>query len=213
LRLQPTDQVVDIGCGTGLFSGALYTKAGLTQNILAVEQSEAMLNHAQTWPGLTTYGADALSFVQDQAIRYNKVLMKEVVHHIRSADLPQLYRGVYQQLHQGGILVTVTRPAIVHYPFFQAALELWQKKQPPVEPFVKKMEDAGFSVSYQTYYYPVQIAKTQWLEMIRNRFWSTFSYFNDEELEAGLAELEAKYAQTDTLYFDEALILIEAVKS
>jgi hypothetical protein len=92
-------------------------------------------------------------------------------------------------------------------------LELWQKKQPPVEPFVKKKEDAGFSVSYQTYHYPVQIAKNQWLEMIRNRFWSTFSYFNDEELEAGLASFSAKYAQTDTLYFEEALIFIESVKS
>jgi hypothetical protein len=55
---------------------------------LAVEQSEAMLNHAQTLLGLTTHCADALSFAQDHAIRYEKVLMKEVVHHIPLADLP-----------------------------------------------------------------------------------------------------------------------------
>jgi len=213
LRLKPTDQVVDLGCGTGLFSSVLYTKAGLTQNILAVEPSQSMLNHAQTLPGLTTHCADALSFVQDHAIRYDKILMKGMAHHIPLADLPQLYRGIYRQLHQGGILLTVTRPVIVYYPFFQAALELWPKKQPPADPFVKQMKGADFSVSYQTQAFPVQIAKKQWLEMIRNRFWSTFSYFNDEELEAGLAELEAKYAQTDTLYFEDALIFIEAVKS
>ena len=213
LRLKATDQVVDLGCGTGVFSSVLYTKAGLTQNILAVEPSQSMLNHAQTLPGLTTHCADALSFVQDQAIRYDKILMKGMVHHIPRADLPQLYRGVYQQLHQGGILVTVTRPVIVYYPFWKAALERWQKQTYPVDTLVKDMCGAGFSVSYQTYYYPVQIAKNQWFEMIRNRFWSTFSYFNDEELEAGLAELKAKYAQTDVLKFEEALILIEAVKS
>lgn len=213
LRLQPTEQVVDLGCGTGVFSTLLYTEAGLRQNILAVEPSQSMLNHAQTLPGITAHCTDALSFAQDQSIRYDKILMKEMVHHIPRADLPKLYRGIYRQLQQGGILLTVRRPAIVHYPFFQAALDLWPKKKSPVETLVKQMEGAGFSVSYQTYDYPVQIAKQQWFEMIKNRFWSTFSYFNDEELAAGLAELAAKYAQTDVLYFADSLMFIEAVKS
>ena len=76
LRLQPTDQVVDLGCGTGVFSTLLYTEGGLTQNILAVEPSQSMLNHAQTLPGLTPHCAEALSFAQDDAIRYDKILMK-----------------------------------------------------------------------------------------------------------------------------------------
>lgn len=214
LRLQPTEQVVDLGCGTGGFTSALYTKAGLTQNILAVEPSQSMLNLAQTLPGIAVYCSDAQSFVRDRALRYDKALMNGVIHHIPSRDLPELYLGIYRQLHQGGILLTVTRPGIVHYPFFPAALDRWKKQtqEHTVYILVENMEKAGFSVSYETYYYPVQIAKNRWLEMIRNRFWSTFSYFNDEELEVGIAELENKYAQTDILQFEEALIFIEAVK-
>jgi cyclopropane fatty-acyl-phospholipid synthase-like methyltransferase len=215
LRLQPTDQVVDLGCGTGVFTSELYTKAGLTKNILAVDSSQSMLNLAQNLPGLTIHCSEMQSFAQDSSIRYDKTLTKENIHHIPLKELPELYRGIYRQLHQGGILLTVTRPVIVHYPFFQAALERWvkQTQSHKICILAKYMEETGFSVSYQTYYYPVQIAKNQWLEMIRNRFWSTFSYFNDEELEAGITELATEYDQTDILKFEEALIFIEAVKT
>ena len=212
LQLKPTDQLVDLGCGTGGFSSLLYSKAALTQNVLAVEPNQLMLNHAQAWPGLTTHCTDAFSFVQDHAIRYDKILMNKMIHHLRSADLPQLYRGIYQQLRQGGILVTVTRPTIIDIPFFQAALEEWQKQAHPTDTLVKDMSAAGFEVSYQACYYPVQIAKTQWFKMIKRRFWSTFSYFNDQELEAGLAELESKYAQTEILKYQDPVTFIQAVK-
>ncbi len=53
LGLKPTDKVVEVGCGTGRFTSDLYTEAGLTQNILAVDPSQSMLNEAQTLPGIT----------------------------------------------------------------------------------------------------------------------------------------------------------------
>ncbi len=140
--------------------------------------------------------------------------MKEVIHHIPLIDLPEVYGGIYQQLDQGGILLTVTRPVIVHYPFFQAALEVWVKQTQAytVDALVTYMKKTGFSVSEQIHHYPVQISKNQWFEMLRNRIWSTFSYFSDEELEAGITELMTKYAQTDTLTFKEELIFIQVVK-
>ena len=41
--------------------------------------------------------------------------------------------------------------------------------------------------------YIVEMSKAKWLDMVRARFWSTFSHFNDEELKAGVAELEAQF--------------------
>ncbi len=138
--------------------------------------------------------------------------MIEIIHHIDSADLPSLYKGIYQQLRKGGILLTITRPNIVHYPFFQAALDIWSQFQPDSEIYVQLQKEAGFSVNCQTYDYPIQIPKTQWLEMIKNRFWSTFSHFNDEELQAGLIELENKYAKAEVLNFVDTLVFIEALR-
>ncbi|MEM7127033.1 MAG: class I SAM-dependent methyltransferase [Chloroflexota bacterium] len=212
MRLNPEDKVVDLGCGTGVFSSTLYMNAGLSNPVLAVEPSQAMLDQAQNLLGIKPFCANAVTFAQQPKIRYDKILMKGMIHHVPLVDLPQLYRGVYQQLRPQGLLLTVTRPTFVHYPFFPAALAVWEKHQPPAELFVEEQERAGFSVSYQTHSYPVYLPKQQWFAMIRSRFWSTFSYFDDNELRAGIAELEEAYADQDYLSFTDELIFITAVK-
>lgn len=210
--LSPEDHVVDIGCGTGIFSSTLYTNAGLLNPVLAVDPGRAMLDQAKNLLGIKPFCADAMTFVQQADIRYNKILMKGMIHHVPTADLPQLYSGVYQQLYPQGLLLTITRPTFIRYPFFQEALTVWAKYQPPAELFVEEQEKAGFSVSYQTHSYSLYLPKQQWFTMIRNRFWSTFSYFNDEELAAGIAELEEKYAGQDYFCFADDLIFIKAMK-
>jgi hypothetical protein len=48
--------------------------------------------------------------------------------------------------------------------------------------------------------------------MVRNRFWSTFSKFTDEEIEDEIAELEIAYAGAEDLEFKEKLLLLVGVK-
>ena len=49
--------------------------------------------------------------------------------------------------------------------------------------------------------------KEQWFHMIRSRFWSTFSHFNDEELEDGIDELKIILAYQINVSFTEELLL------
>jgi cyclopropane fatty-acyl-phospholipid synthase-like methyltransferase len=212
LQLKPSDQVVDIGCGTGTFTTALYDKAHLNQEILGVDLSPDMLKQANSLKGVITHCADAVSFAQLHEYQYDKILMMGIIHHIEQANLPTLYTGLYQQLRKGGKLLTLTRPSVIHFPFFQAALDIWPQFQPDSKIYVQLQKKAGFSVNCLSYDYPVQIPKTQWFKMIKNRFWSTFSHFNDEELQAGLMELENKYDQVDILNFVDTLVFIEALR-
>ncbi len=212
LQLTPSDQVVDLGCGTGTFTSALYDEANLNQDILGVDSSPAMLKPANTLKGVMTHCADAVSFAQLNEYQYDKVLMMGVIHHIEPDNLPTLYNGLYRQLRKGGKLLTVTRPAVVHYPFFQAALDIWPQSQLDSKIYVKLQQNAGFRVNCQTYDYPVTISKKDWFEMIKNRFWSIFSHFNDEELQAGLMILEREYIHVDILQFVDTLVFLEALR-
>jgi hypothetical protein len=99
-------------------------------------------------------------------------------------------------------VVIMTRKATAdHYPFFRAARDEWCKHQEGPEFYVEAMkrgaEEAfakigclSLSVSIREASYPVRIGKARWFDMIRSRFWSTFSHFSDEEIETGLAQLD-----------------------
>jgi hypothetical protein len=59
--------------------------------------------------------------------------------------------------------------------------------------------------------YPCAVDLKSWLGMVRNRFWSTFSNFTDEELEAGCATIaEEARVEDGRVHFEERLVFISA---
>lgn len=71
----------------------------------------------------------------------------------------------------------------VDYPLFTRARQIWKEHQPHHSVFVSAMEAAGFDVEVAVQEYPASLPKATWLAMMRSRFWSTFSYCSDAELE------------------------------
>ena len=218
LELAPSSRLVDIGGGTGRFAQLLREAGGLEQEALCVDPSAGMLEEASKIPGITTECAGGLEFAQKAGETYDRALIKEVVHHLPDDDLREMFRGIYAQLSVGGVCVTCTRPHVVQYPFFDAALEVWKRQQPPMEHYVSIMEEAGFQVSCEVCDYPATLGTEWWLEMVGNRFWSTFSHFSDEELAAGIAEIKEKHGTTasgepaETISFTEQMVFITASK-
>ena len=51
-----------------------------------------------------------------------------------------------------------------------------------------------------------------WITMIRNRFWSTFSEFDDDNIEKGINEIKKRFEQSSFVNFSEKYVLIVAQK-
>ena len=215
LELQATDKLVDIGGGTGRFASLLHEEANLEQNVLCVDPSVGMLKAAKKLEGVKVICSGGVEFAKT-AQKYDKALIKEVVHHLPDDDLREMYSGIFAQLLPGGICLTVTRPHVVQYPFFEAAHKVWQENQKTKEHYIELQMNAGLSakigVTYEMVECPVTLTRDWWLEMVQNRFWSTFSNFSDEELAAGLNEIKEKYAESPTISFTEQMVFIIARK-
>jgi len=206
----PRLRVADVGGGTGNFSQELADHAQLATPVLCVDNSPDMLAAAVQRPGVQPVCADALTFATSAGQCYDRALLKEVVHHLPAADVTPMYAGLAKQLTPGGVCCTVTRPQEVDYPLFEAARGVWRDKQPAVADLEAAMRAAGFcDVTVETATYRAVMPKQRWFAMVRDRFWSTFSNFSDDELAAGIAELEARFAgQEDVVFNDRLLFLI-----
>lgn len=88
--------------------------------------------------------AEAFAALPAAQQSYDRLLLKEVVHHIAAPGVGPMYHGFFKQLRAGGVAVTVTRPQEVDYPLFEAARAVWRANQPPAELYTAAMEAAGF---------------------------------------------------------------------
>jgi len=209
---EATLRVVDIGGGTGNFTQKVREAAKLQGDVLCVDNSQEMLNLAASREGVATLLDDAVNFSQRPEQRYDRALLKELVHHIPQGDLLKMYEGIFSQLPPGGVALSVTRPHEVDFPLFAAAHDVWRRNQPPHAVFTEAMSAAGFEVSMEEHTYTATLPKERWLAMVRSRFWSTFSYFTDEEMEQGVSELEETYREASEVTFNDRLLFLVARK-
>jgi hypothetical protein len=154
---------------------------------------------------------------------YNHILLKEVVHHFDSKERVGIFTGLLNGMlssdeegKDNASLLIVTRPQIeIDYPMWPAAKEVWAANQPSADDIESDLHSAGFKyIRRDIKSYPCGIKLETWLGMVRNRFWSTFSHFTNEEIEVG-CDIIAKEARPDEegkVKFEERLLFITAKK-
>lgn len=205
LRIESTDIVADIGCGTGLYARGI---AGHASAVVCVDQSEPMLarvpSDERMVPVIAGVEDVAAGRVRLPHERYDAMLLKEVLHHV--ADRAGVIAGLARLLRPGGRMLVVMLPPTVGYPLFDAALEVFARQQPDPAGIAEDMRASGLGtdVSYESF----QLAFTteKWLSMVRDRYMSLLSHFDDVQLEAGVAEIRqahpgGRIAFADTFAF------------
>lgn len=209
LSLQEDDVLVDLGCGTGMYSVDLLEQVPLRHPVIGVDPFEEMLAHIPEEAAITPVADDALSF-SERPGSYDKILMKEAVHHVDERE--RLFANLYERLTPGGILLLVHVPPWVEYPLFSAALERCLTWHADPDELVPQLSDAGFSVERDTLAYEHALPKELYFDMVRGQYMSVLTSFSDEEMAAGLAEMEATHADRDVLVFTDRFDYLTATK-
>jgi len=211
-------KIADIGAGTGRFMGLLHEALELKNPVVCVDNSAEMLADAEKNRNLEAICLDGVQFGHTlQALSFDCFLLMEVTHHFPPECLPTFYAQLHAALKPGGTFLTITHPhSGDRYPFFADAKRVWAENQPEWTDYGDLMKAAGFEdVQMELEEFTVTLPKAAWLRMIKNRFWSTFSHFNDEQLAAGIEEIRRDYPADENgfISFREGLVLITARKS
>jgi len=242
LDLQPGLRLVDIGGGTGGFTHELARRLSAAgdkcPSVTLVEPSDEMLDKARKRqdPPLEVFSGDGLAFCaaasrtddseessseaakKQKTASCDRVLLKEVVHHIPVADREETFKRLYEKLSPGGRVVIVTRPADVsYYPFPNFFVKYWKEHQPCPEGFEELMKKAGFQdVATASDSFPLRIKRPVWFRMLHQRFWSWLALFPDEDINRGIEELEKRFPVANggdaDFCFDEKMLFIVGTK-
>lgn len=210
LRFRNADTFVDIGCGTGLYTTRLITRSKSKFSTIAVDISKGMLNEFPPSENLTKLHMSASEFAKGK-VRFDKALLKEVMHHIK--DKTEVVNSLCKNLNPNGVILFIISPVIVNYPLFVKALELRQNTK-SIEPMIiELLQTQGLRVSVHSKSYPVTFSTVKFLTMVRGRYLSFLSNFSNVELEEGIKEMKSKFANCKTISFTEDYIFIKGVKA
>ena len=209
LRLSETDVLADIGCGTGMYSLDVLKQVSLKAKIIGVDPCHEMLAQIPDKAPITPIAEDALEYSRRE-VNYNKVLIKEAIHHVHRKD--EFFGNVHRNLSAGGIMVLVHVPPAVQYPLFDAALERCLGWHADPDELVQLLQDAGFQVEHDALDYQHSISRNHYFKMVQSCYMSVLTSFSQDELETGLAEMNAKYVDQDTLEFVDHFDYLTATK-
>jgi len=198
---------VDLGGGTGLYAKAIDDLLTPDVKIICVDPSQEMLDRVNS-DRIETICQEAISFTEESG-NYNKVFMKEAIHHIAEKD--KLFGNLYRQLPQGGIFLLILLPPTIEYPLFARALKLYEQNQPDYRDLVTQMEKTGFLVTVDLVDYPLAIDRDRYLNMVKMRYMSLLSRFTDAELGQGIEEIQTKYPD-DIFRFNDRFVFLTAMK-
>lgn len=209
LALTPDDVLVDLGGGTGMYSLDIVEQVPLTNPVVIVDPFPQMLEQIPDGAPVERVAEDALAF-SEQPRQYDKVLIKEAVHHVQERE--RLFRNLYERLRPGGRVLLVHVPPELDYPLFQAALErslTWHANPDELEPALRRV---GFGVERERRVYRHRMPTEHYLRMVESQYMSLLSSFSDDELARGLDEMRRAYGDRDLLEFDDRFDYLTAVK-
>jgi ubiquinone/menaquinone biosynthesis C-methylase UbiE len=206
LRLGRGDVAADVGCGTGLFARGLAERAA---TVICIDPSEAMLAQVPAGERLITVAAAAEDVAAGRAglpaERLDAVLLKECLHHV--PDRAAVIAGLARLLRAKGRMLVVMLPKQISYPLFADALELFTQRQPDPVEVAGEMRAAGLDAELTYESFPLAFPAERYLRMVRNRYMSLLSAFDDEQLEAGAAEIRAAHPE-DEIAFTETFAFV-----
>ncbi len=209
LELEKSDTLVDLGCGTAMYSLDILKQLPLDSEIIGVDPYPEMLANIPVGSGVRPLEADALSFSKAPGV-YDKILIKETIHHIPETEA--LFGNLHERLGDGGILLLVHVPPNVEYPLFEKALERCRDWHANPDDLEAGLDAAGFEVERDELRYTHSIPKEKYFEMVENRYMSALTSLSDSEVEQGLEEMEEEYKETDILRFVDHFDYLKAVK-
>ena len=183
----------------------IWKHVGLRQPVLCVEPSEGMLKVAREKDGVVTVKATAEVFFNSPPKRmFNVVLMNGSFNHLQDPAL--VISGVRECLPKNGTVVITSHKS--HLPIISEAKALLEKCTDHTDNTLDLIRSSGLKAEVKIVVQNYAIDKQFWYNFMRKRMYTFLRQFSDEQIEAGIEEMEKQYGDDSEIQMESTLQMI-----
>ena len=201
VKLNRNSRILDIGCGRGKILANLSNRLRLLNKPIGLD----IENHKDKSKKIIFKKIDALSYVSKTKITFDLILIKQTIHLLKKKQAIKLLSICKNKLNPNGkIIILSLDPKKNEIPTFQLMnkkLNISLKKDEKLFNLILKNQN---KIVTKKFVFHVQILKTKYLQMIKNRYISTLLNLSNNQINNGISKIQKNYGKV--LKFKDRLI-------
>ena len=201
VKLDKNSRILDIGCGRGKILANLSSNLRLLNKPIGIDKE----SHKDKSKKIIFKQIDALIFVSKTKITFDLILIKQTIHLLKRKQASKLLSMCKNKLKPNGkIMILSLDPKKNEIPAFSLMKKKLQISLNNDKKLFKFILKNKFKIITKKFVYNVQILKTKYLQMIKDRYISTLLNFNNKQILNGMNEIKNNYR--NILKFKDRLI-------
>jgi len=189
-KLTKHSKILDIGCGRGKITGSLSSKLKLINKPIGLD----IENHKDFDKRITFKKTNAIKYLKDNKKKFDLILIKQTIHFFNLKDIKKVLTYSYSSLKVGGIILILTLDTKNNeIPTFFLMKQKLKQSFKRDNLIWKKLLQFDIKKKITKFNFKVNIKKSIYLKMIKQRYISTLLKFSSFQISNGIKEVDLKY--------------------
>jgi len=189
-KLTKHSKILDIGCGRGKITGSLSSKLKLINKPIGLD----IENHKDFDKRITFKKTNAIKYLKNSKKKFDLILIKQTIHFFNFKDIKKVLTYSYSSLKVAGIIVILTLDTKNNeIPSFFLMKQKLKQSFKRDNLIWKKLLQLDIKKKLTKFNFKVNIKKSIYLKMIKQRYISTLLKFSSFQISNGIKEVDLKY--------------------
>ena len=203
-KLNKNSQILDIGCGRGKIFGVLSRKIKLLNKPIGIDP----VVHRDVDKSIDFRNEDVFKFFKTNKIKFDLIMIKQTLHFFNKDNRSKLIKVCKNNLKKNGVLIILSLNTLNNeIPCFKVMKQKLNKGLERDSKMIKSTCKILKNYNIDKFIFKVSIAKSKYIQMLRQRYISCLINLNKDQLNKGIKEIKEIYP--NKILFNDILICIK----
>jgi ubiquinone/menaquinone biosynthesis C-methylase UbiE len=199
-KVTKNSKILDIGCGRANIISYLHKQYKFNDKPIGID----IIKNKDVKKNIIFKKIDAIKYLKKRDILFDIIIIKQTIHFFSKKKINYLLNLAKNKLDKNGqILIFSLKTKKNEIPCFKIMNSELSKSLQREENLIKLIRKNLKNYKTQTFNFKVNLPKSKYIQMIKNRYISCLLNLSDKEIKKGINEIRSNYKNqikfTDTL--------------